>query len=273
MSAKPQCFIIMPISVREDDLDKYRDGADHFAHVLECLHKPSVEQAGYEPIPPGAEGSDLIQAGIIKNLEEADIVLCDISGWNANVFFEFGIRTSLNKPVCIVKDELTDGAPFDINPLQYEEYQSAFEAWNVDAEREKLAKHIAASAKKSDGANNLWKYFGLRSEVKPYHGAEGEESKLDLLAMKVDSVATEVAGLREGVVLYGRRASGTQTPDEKTVNEAIRKLTKRNSLLLRAAKSGNTTSVYALVDKIIEETAVRPNREMVQALVDRELLS
>ena len=49
-------------------------------------------------MPPTASGSDLIHAKIIKNLETADLVLCDMSALNPNVFFEFGMRTALNKP-------------------------------------------------------------------------------------------------------------------------------------------------------------------------------
>jgi len=45
----------------------------------------------------------LIHAEIIRNIENADLVLCDMSCLNPNVFFEFGIRTSLNKPVSVVK--------------------------------------------------------------------------------------------------------------------------------------------------------------------------
>lgn len=41
---------------------------------------------------------------------------------NANVFFEFGIRTALNKPVCILKDNLTKSIPFDASMVNYREY-------------------------------------------------------------------------------------------------------------------------------------------------------
>jgi hypothetical protein len=37
-----------------------------------------------------SKGSEIIQADIIRNLHAADLVLCDLSTLNANVFFEFG---------------------------------------------------------------------------------------------------------------------------------------------------------------------------------------
>lgn len=51
-----QCFIIMPITTPEALLKDYRDGAEHFHHVLNCLLIPSVEKAGFEARPPTARG-------------------------------------------------------------------------------------------------------------------------------------------------------------------------------------------------------------------------
>jgi hypothetical protein len=168
--------------------ESYRDGPDHFRHVLQCLFKPGVEKAGYKPIPPIAKGSDLIHAEIINNLESADLVLCDMSCLNPNVFFEFGIRTSLNKPVCVVKDELTEKVPFDTVMLNYQEYKSTLEPWELDSEITKLAAHVKASAERSKGENTLWRHFGIRTAAGPYQGETGVDAKLDYLTMQMDSL-------------------------------------------------------------------------------------
>ena len=125
MPEEKTCFIIMPISVPEEAVDTYRDGTAHFTNVLDCLFVPGVEGAGFTAIPPQAEGAEVIQADIIRNLETADLVLCDMSSLNPNVFFEFGIRTSLNKPVCVVKDDLTQRVPFDTGIINHHEYRSS----------------------------------------------------------------------------------------------------------------------------------------------------
>jgi hypothetical protein len=192
MAEKKTCFIIMPIRTPDGVLTTYRDGKDHFKHVLECLFVPAIEKAGFEPIPPSAKGSDLIHAGIVENLEKSNLVLCDMSCLNPNVFFEFGIRTSLNKPVCIVKDELTDEVPFDAGILNYQGYSSILGAWEREEQVEALVKHIEASEAGSKGENTLWKYFGLKSEAKPYQGEPGTESKLDLLAIQLDGLQQTV---------------------------------------------------------------------------------
>lgn len=188
MAEEKTCFIIMPITTPDSVIESYRDKDEHFAHVLDCLFKPAVHKAGYKPIPPIAKGSDLIHAGIIKNLEASDMVLCDMSSLNPNVFFEFGIRTSLNKPVCVVKDELTTTVPFDTGIINHHEYQSSLETWLIKSEIERLSDHIIASDKRSKGQNTLWKYFGLKSEAVPFKGEEGVEAKIDYLTMQFDSL-------------------------------------------------------------------------------------
>jgi hypothetical protein len=182
------CFIVMPISIPDIYLDVYRDGKEHFLHVLHCLFVPSIESAGYKAMPPIAEGADLIHAEIIKNLEKSDLVLCDMSCLNPNVFFEFGIRTSLNKSVCIVKDEHTRKVPFDTGILNYQEYKSTLNAWELPEEIEKLASHIKASEERSNGQNMLWKYFGLKNEAHPYTGDKDSDSKIDYLSIQIDSL-------------------------------------------------------------------------------------
>lgn len=54
---------------------------------------------------------------------------------NPNVFFELGIRTALNKPVCMVTDERTKKIPFDTNIISYHTYNSKLEPWNLENEK------------------------------------------------------------------------------------------------------------------------------------------
>ncbi len=192
MSDEKCCFIIMPITTPESMREKYRDGKDHFRHVLDCLFIPSIKKAGYEPIPPIAKGSDLIHAEIIKNLETADLVLCDMSSLNPNVFFEFGIRTSLNRAVSVVKDEHTDNVPFDTGILNYHEYQSSLDPWILESEIGNLTKHLTTSAERSNGENTLWRYFGIKSEATPYQAETGADAKLEYLSLQMEGLGKKI---------------------------------------------------------------------------------
>ena len=94
MPDKKTCFIIMPITTPEELIPRFKNDKNHFLHVLENLFVPAIEKADFKSIKPIAKGSDLIHAEIIKNLNVADLVLCDMSILNPNVFFEYGIRIS-----------------------------------------------------------------------------------------------------------------------------------------------------------------------------------
>lgn len=98
--AKEKCFIIAPISTQAERAVLYLNDPDHCEYVIEHLLVPAVEKAGFEPVKPKAKGANLIHAEIVKNLQTAALVLCDMSGLNPNVFFELGIRTAMNKPIC-----------------------------------------------------------------------------------------------------------------------------------------------------------------------------
>jgi len=157
------CFIIMPITVRKAYMSAYSasHGSDHFKQVLKRVFTPAVKKAGFKPLPPDVAGSKLIHAEIVHKLETADMVLCDMSTLNANVFFELGIRTAVNKPVCMVKDDKTksDDVPFDNQLINYYTYDSSLLHGAVSAEVKKLTKHIKATA--GDGRNQFWEHFSL----------------------------------------------------------------------------------------------------------------
>lgn len=190
MGEKKTCFIIMPITTPKSLLTAYGDDANHFKHVLECIFVPSIEEAGLKAIPPKAKGDDVIQGKIIKELETADLVLCDMSTLNANVFFELGIRTSLNKPACMVKDELTDKVPFDTGIVNYHTYSGALRTWERDQQVEKLVEHIKDTISKGEAVNSLWKYFGLSSTAIPAPTG-GVEERLEFLTSQIEAMRSE----------------------------------------------------------------------------------
>jgi hypothetical protein len=111
---------------------------------------------------------------------------------NANVFFEFGIRCALNKPVCIIKDDMTEKVPFDTGILNHHKYKSTLEPWELPAEIDSLVKHIDISVRKCKDTNPLWKYFGAKSEAAPAKGGEGDGNKFDMLFMQMDALRQQL---------------------------------------------------------------------------------
>lgn len=243
MTKKETCFIIMPITIPDAMVEKYRDGDDHFRHVLEVLFIPSVEKAGYNANPPTAKGSDLIHAGIINNLETAELVLCDMSALNPNMFFEFGIRTALNRPVCVVKDDQTDNIPFDTAVLNYHEYKSSLEAWELQSEIDKLADHIKAAAKGSKNQNQLWKYFGLKTSASPYALEQGEDNKIDYLTMKVESLGRKMEEIASPRSTGDILETGEVLNENERMRELIEVFTPENVRLGRIVFKPNQVEI------------------------------
>src|SRR4051794_29470049 len=171
----------MPLTTPQTAHEQYSGDADHFLHVLEHLFAPAVDAAGYDLIRPSARGGDLIHAEIIKNLEEAELVLCDVSNLNANVFFELGIRTALDRPVALVKDDRTATYPFDTTMINYHSYNSALAPWTLEAEIDALEQHLKDTVERANGRNSLWQYFGLTQRAKPAEITNPVEGKLDLM--------------------------------------------------------------------------------------------
>ena len=183
------CFVIMPISTPIESASHYGNDEEHFRHVLDHLFRPAVEKAGFNMIPPNFAGSSLIPADIVAQLEQSDLVLCDISSLNPNVFLELGIRIALNKPVAMVKDGLTDRIPFDTITIGHYTYDESLSAWTLEDQITGLAEHIG-QVESSGTENAMWKYFGMRLQGGAPEGEEGISGQLDFIMQRLDRLGS-----------------------------------------------------------------------------------
>jgi hypothetical protein len=205
----PSCFVIMPITMPPALVERYGGDEDHFLHVFEFLFTPALAAAGYDVVSPVASGSDLIQAEIIRNLDEADIALCDMTSLNANVFFELGIRTALNKPVATVRDTFTERIPFDHSMVNCHEYRWEMDAWVVREEIPRLAAHVRACVERGGETNTLWKRLGIEATAQVGSAGTSDEDKFDYIIRQIDDLRADLrrpVGTRPALPA-GRRAS------------------------------------------------------------------
>lgn len=187
----------MPITTPKHLVELYSGGKDHFNHVLNHLFVPAIEKVGLNPILPIAEGSDIIHARIIENIEKTDLILCDMSTLNPNVFFELGIRTAVDKPVCMVVDNQTEKIPFDASIINYHIYNSSIELWTIEKDIEALSQHIQ-KALSSDKTKSLWRYFSLSSKAKFSEEDTGIDAKIDLLLMEFEGLKRQLKDAQKG---------------------------------------------------------------------------
>jgi hypothetical protein len=103
-----RAFIIGPMA----DMKRFNWLRD----ILQSL----LEPAGFEVHSPD-EGVGNIMQSVLLNLEQADILIVDLTGWNANVLYELGVYHSFGKPALLVREQNTSdaGAPFDIRAYRH----------------------------------------------------------------------------------------------------------------------------------------------------------
>ncbi|WP_279367350.1 hypothetical protein [Microbacterium testaceum] len=196
---KKTCFIAMPITTHEDEAERYNGDSAHWDHVMETIFVPAIEKAGFTPVRPAAVGAHMIHGQIIRHLSTADMVLCDLSGHNPNVFFELGVRTSLNLPVALVRDEHT-GIPFDTSGLNTHSYSSTLNAWDTKREVERLAQHLADSAESCEGSNPMWRHFGLTIAADaPSVEGSSSDARLELITESLNDMRVEMSKLNSAV--------------------------------------------------------------------------
>jgi hypothetical protein len=58
---------------------------------------------------------------VVSSICKSSVVVCDLTGKNANVFYEAGIAHSLGKDV-ILNTQSADDVPFDLRRLRYIPY-------------------------------------------------------------------------------------------------------------------------------------------------------
>lgn len=99
---------------------------DHFTHFI----KPTIEGAtdGQTLLGYQAKLADPSDAGIIgdvfKNLQEADVVVADLTDFNPNVMYELGIRHCLNDRTIMILEKGQE-IPFYFKNYKIIEYSSA----------------------------------------------------------------------------------------------------------------------------------------------------
>ena len=106
------CFVIAPIGKPGSNIRKRSD------QVLEHIIRPAVESCGYKAVradeiaEPG-----MITNQIIRHVVDDPLVIADLTGQNANVFYELAIRHAIPKPFIQIINK-GDDIPFDIKQMR-----------------------------------------------------------------------------------------------------------------------------------------------------------
>lgn len=109
------------------------------------LIAPAGREAGIELITANRGGSDVIQATIVNQLLDADLMIAGLTENNPNVLFELGLRIAEDKPVALIRAKGTP-AIFDVdNMLRVFEYAPNLWSSTMEHDRPKLIDHMKAA--------------------------------------------------------------------------------------------------------------------------------
>jgi hypothetical protein len=108
------CFVIMPFGDRL------------LNEIFEDIVRPAVHTSNTE-CQRGDDvfGSNVIMEDILKSIKEAGIVVADLTGRNANVFYEVGLCHALGKKVLLLAQSIDD-VPFDLRHRRVLLYENTF---------------------------------------------------------------------------------------------------------------------------------------------------
>ncbi len=250
--AKPTCGIVMPISEI--------DGCDttHWKNVLEIL-KDAAEAAGFAArLVSDSDDIGVIQANIIQSLYDSDIVLCDVSGKNANVMFELGLRLAFDKPVVVVKDDLT-GYSFDTSPIEHIEYPRSLHYHKIVDFKKGLKGKLekTCEAAKSSDHKSFLKYFG-KFEVTGLSTTEVD--KTEYLEHELKSIKKMLLSLSKSPQFYNdsliKRATTQQLDSDvlKILSEMIDEHLAKDLLDLETLKNPSFEMARAMQLELSERS-------------------
>lgn len=112
------CFVLMPF---KEPFDTYFD----------TIIEPAVTTAHLRPL----RGDSLfrpspIMGDIWQMIQDAKVLVAELTEKNANVFYELGLAHALGKPVILVSETIDD-VPFDLQPLRVILYNKSNPAWGA----------------------------------------------------------------------------------------------------------------------------------------------
>jgi hypothetical protein len=140
----PLCFALMPFGRKVDPSGRVTDFDSIYRHII----APAVQQAGLEPIRADEEKvGGTIHKPMFERLMLCDYAIADITGTNANVFYELGIRHAIRPRSTVIIFAEGTVLPFDVAPLRAISYRVDENGAAVHPQvcASRIAEHLAAA--------------------------------------------------------------------------------------------------------------------------------
>lgn len=140
----PLCFVLMPFGRKPGVGGAVID----FDAVYQQLFAPAIRDAGLEPLRADEEqAGGIIHKPMYERLILCEYAVADLTGANANVFYELGLRHGIKPASTVLSFAAGAALPFDVGPLRGLPYTLGADGMPaaVEADRAALAERLRAA--------------------------------------------------------------------------------------------------------------------------------
>ena len=219
--SKGTCFVMMPF---EEPFFEYYDD----------VYSPAIEAAGFTATKADEEFRCIgIVEGMWQMIQDAEVLLADMTEQNTNVFYELGLAHAIRKPVVLLAKTLDD-VPFDLRHNRVILYDTVRTRWVS-----KLKKDITAAIEATAADPREAVPMPFRKLV------ESDAPEQDELSARVEAIEKLLQTVASGVPSIPRqRRSSFDEGDVLSHREVTAKLRSNPSvsnctvILGRAFRSG-----------------------------------
>ena len=171
---KPFVFVLMPFDKKFDDIYQLgiKAAADEAGAYAERLDEQIFKEGMLERI--------------YNQISKADVIVADMTGKNANVFYEVGYAHALDK-IVILLTQNSDDIPFDLKHHQHIVYQGSI----VDLKNELISRIKWAMQQENQ-----------KNEVIPFDVKIGDVNLFELSKGKIQEISVDIKPNRLNFILY-----------------------------------------------------------------------
>ena len=110
VTAGDNCFVMQPFEAP-------------YGNLYERVYKPAIEKAGLHPIRADADifGTGKIIDQVWRGINNAKVLVAELTSRNPNVFYELGLAHALEKPVVLISSN-EDDVPFDLHHIRVDRH-------------------------------------------------------------------------------------------------------------------------------------------------------
>lgn len=201
MNRKPCVFVITPFN-------------EDFLALFNALKEKFDEQYNFTNAGDLDNQQNILQ-DIVEGIYNADVIIADLSGLNANVFYELGLAHAMNKKVIIITQDIGE-LPFDIKSYRANQYSLLFyKLPELFLELEKLLKGaIDGSVKYGNPVSDyIPDYFSKTSDL-PIEPTSSDNKTKNVSAENIDDNESEEKGFLDYIA--GIQENSSNMTDEIT---------------------------------------------------------